>query len=77
MKKIKKDNIDATIAFTWEKNNSIPQITHTNITNKNVNDVFALTVENLLSNDPQYFPLLLAQINTIYDFMYGTKTTIN
>lgn len=76
-RKTKKKEVTASLTFSWDKNKPIPTVDVNNVTRGCINDVFALSVENLLASNPEYYPILMAQMKTIYDFMYSSKTPIN
>jgi len=67
----------SSITFLWNGNTPIPNVVPNNIAEQNINDVFAMSAENLLAKDPRYYPVLLAQVKAIYDFMYENQSQIN
>lgn len=76
MARIKK-NSKSTVTFIWDNLNMTPKVTYKNVSSNNVQDIFALSVENLITKNPQYHKLLHQQLDVIYNYIYGKNTTIN
>lgn len=77
-KKDKKVQAMPSISFLWNNTRTnIPQVIENNISMKNINDIFIMTAENILLENPEYYSLLLGELQYIYDSMYNNKNTIN
>lgn len=71
----KENNIESSVTFLWNKNKIIPSVIPTNLDAQKINDVFAMTAEQLLVLNPEYFPVLMNQVKQIYDFMYNNNAS--
>lgn len=76
MKKISKPNRKniPSITFTWDSGNTFPNVKQNNISNVNINDIFAMCVEKILARDPNNFKLLVTEIDYIYRILYESDS---
>lgn len=65
------------LTFEWKDGSVVPLVSHNNISPSNINDVFVMTAENLISASPKYYEILQRELKQVYDYMYNNTTRVN